>query len=876
MRQNSLVKEITLFLFFVLLAGSINAQTTIFKRLSVIPPRAADPEGYGNIITGYDVTGSGSPQIYAVSGELNTNPIIPRIYEFKFNGTSWDSVWASVPNIPDQNTWCPLTVADLDGDGKLEVIWGPVNTISSSNTNPIRLLDYEAQGGGSDALGVPDGSGGYKANATWTMTDSVSYNTRPFKWVAADVNNDGKQELIFCTRAGGYRFGVISVDKIPDNGDGSEHWKMDTSGIGGGITLSTIYDMAVVDSTIYLFDVNGAMQPVYYANGKYTIGKMYANVVPGGVWKTAQVVDLAGNGKKEIVIGGWTTGKVFLLQPAGDSLSTTKIGDFSSVATRLNGSAMGDFNGDGHTDFAFGSRSGYSSPDGAIYVLYYEGGDITSMSSYKTATVDSSLMAGVQWDMLSAGKIDNNSKTDEIIYSGIPRGGVAVPIGVLSSMTVDSLSTIAAARVDANNDFIPDNLNQSFKVMGVVNSVNWLASSGAFSYTIQDGTGGIDIYKAGGVGPTFNVGNRVIAKGSVLQYNGLTELSIGDLTNDITLVDTGRAITPKTITIDDLNNNGETYESMLVTIKGVAPSPANTAKWPAANSNANIKIWDGHSTTIMFVDKDTELDGTTEPAYPVAVTGVISQYTTATPPNAGYEIEPRFLSDFVQNVAVPPSPYFYFSASLHQDLDHSPAIISDSSEVDTLSWSAAVDLNNDKIIYQVVGLVDGKTVSQSASNNSGADTLITIKATDLLKLMAGKDTLKIDYTVLAKSVGTTEPVTSSVDTLHITLVNNIKVTGITDRTIPNTFFVDQNYPNPFNPTTNITFGLAKQENVKLIVYDILGRQVAVLLNNQLYAAGVHSIEFNASSARGGLASGTYIYRLQAGDNVVTRKMILMK
>ncbi len=872
MKLNSLGKEVTLFLFFVLFAGSIYGQTTIFKRMSVIAPRAADPEGYGNLITGYDVTGSGSPQIYAVSGELNTNPIIPRIYEFKFNGTSWDSVWASVPGIPDQNTWCPLTVADLDGDGKLEVIWGPVNALSSNNSTPIRLLDYEAQGGGSDALGVPDGSGGYKANATWTMTDSVNYNTRPFRWVAADLKNNGKQELIFCTRAGGYRFGVISVDNIPNNGDGSEHWKMDTSGIGGGITLSTIYDMAVVDSTIYLFDVSGAMQPVYYTNGHYVIGKQYNNVVPGGTWKSAQVADIAGNGKKEIIIGSWSSGKVYLLQPSGDSLSTTEIADLGTLGcNKINGSAMGDFNGDGHIDFAFGSRSGYSTPDGAIYAVFYQGGDITSMTSYTTATVDSALMTGVQWDILSAGKTDKNSKSDAIVYSGIPRGGVAVPIVVLNTMSVDSLSTIGAARVDANHDYVPDNLNKSFKVMGVVNSINWVASSNGFSYTIQDGTGGIDLYKGGSLGPALHIGDRVIAKGSIAQYNGLTELAIGDLTNDITLVDTGRVVAPKTITLADLNKNGEAYESMLVTINGVAPSPANTATWPAANSNANIKIWDGYNNAIMFIDKDTELDGTTEPLYPINVTGVISQYTSATPANGGYEIEPVFYSNIVQKVAVPPSPYFFFSASLHQDLDNNPAVISDSSEVDTLSWSPSIDLNKDNVIYQVVWLSGGKEVSKVPSNNSGADTISLTKATDLLKLMAGKDTLKVDVTVLAKSVGTTEPITSSVDTLHITLINAI-VTGIAEQTVPHTFFVDQNYPNPFNPTTNITFGLSQKENVKLVVYDILGRQVAVLLNNQPFTAGVHSVQFNAST----LASGTYIYRLQAGNNVISKKMILMK
>ncbi len=872
MQLKSLLKRSLVLLFFVVFAGYASAQTTIYKRLSVIPPRVQDPEGYGNLVAGYDVTGSGAPQIYAVSGELNLGGIIPRIYEFKYNGTTWDSVWASVPELSDQNTWCPLTVADLDGDGKMEVVWGPVNALSSTVTNPIRLLDYEAQGGGSDALGVPDGSGGYKANATWTMTDSVSYNTRPFRWVAADVNNDGKQELIFTTRAGGYHFGVVSVDNIPDNGDGSETWKLDTSGIGGGTGAFSYPDLAVIDSTIYMFNYgNGDMQPVYYANGKYTIGKVYPAVAPGGTWKSAQVVDLAGDGKKEILIGSVSDGKVYLLQPAGDSLSTTEVGDFGPLGCkRLNGSALGDFNGDGHTDIAFGSRSGYSTPDASIYVLYYNGGDITSMSSYSTALVDSSVKSGDQWDILSSGKIDADASTDEIVYSGIDRSGIAAPIVALSTMKVDSLSSIADARLDANADGVPDNLGSTFKVMGTVNSVNWGASSGYFSYTIQDGSAGIDLYKYGnGTGPMLNVGDRVIATGTVKQYNGVDELSLTD-SSDISLVDTGRVISPKTISIDELSKNGEMYESMVVTIDGVAPAPTNKATWPAAGSNASFKIWDGYSTLSMYIDKDTELDGMTEPTYPVNVTGVVGQFSSATPPLGGYEIEPVVYSDFKQNVAAAPNPHFYFTDELHTQAQ-STIQLKDSTADFILAWHPAVDLNGDAVIYQIKGDVDGTAVISGGSDNGGKDTTYTLKAADILKAMAGKDSLMIDFTLAVKSVGTTEPVVESVDTLHAMIVNAI-LTDVKSDGVPTSFFVDQNYPNPFNPTTTIKFGLRQENRVDLRVYDILGRQVAVLIDNQNMRSGVHEVQFNASQ----LASGTYIYRLKSGNNTVIKKMVLLK
>jgi hypothetical protein len=89
--------------------------------------------------------------------------------------------------------------------------------------------------------------------------------------------------------------------------------------------------------------------------------------------------------------------------------------------------------------------------------------------------------------------------------------------------------------------------------------------------------------------------------------------------------------------------------------------------------------------------------------------------------------------------------------------------------------------------------------------------------------------------------------------------------------IPENFSLSQNYPNPFNPSTKFSFELPVSGFTTLKVYDILGREVAVLLNEEL-TAGSHIINFNASN----LASGTYIYRLNVNGNSLTRKMILLK
>ena len=85
------------------------------------------------------------------------------------------------------------------------------------------------------------------------------------------------------------------------------------------------------------------------------------------------------------------------------------------------------------------------------------------------------------------------------------------------------------------------------------------------------------------------------------------------------------------------------------------------------------------------------------------------------------------------------------------------------------------------------------------------------------------------------------------------------------------FKLNQNYPNPFNPSTTIEFNLPKSSEVSLKVYNILGEEVATLLSASLLS-GSHSVEWDVSN----LASGVYLYRLQAGDYVETRKMVVMK
>lgn len=268
-------KITTLFisLFLVVAINILFAQQEKFLRQTTIAVPSVECAGFGNAISGVDLDGDGKVEIYAVNNNWDDSgpcELIPRIYKFELNGNEWELVWQAQLNIPLQNTWPALAVGDLDGDGKKEIIWGPVNfTDATQNPNPPRIVVFEVKGDGSDVLGVPDGSGNYLPNAQWNMGVADMYNLRPFRWFVQDIDNDGKQEVIFASRVAGERFGVISVSDVPDLGGGTETWTWEGNGLGQNISSSTLYDLFILDGKIYLIHANGTVTPVLFEGGQW-------------------------------------------------------------------------------------------------------------------------------------------------------------------------------------------------------------------------------------------------------------------------------------------------------------------------------------------------------------------------------------------------------------------------------------------------------------------------------------------------------------------------------------------------------------------------------------------------------------------------------
>jgi len=184
--------------------------------------------------------------------------------------------------------------------------------------------------------------------------------------------------------------------------------------------------------------------------------------------------------------------------------------------------------------------------------------------------------------------------------------------------------------------------------------------------------------------------------------------------------------------------------------------------------------------------------------------------------------------------------------------------------VDLRSYSISTDKNF------VVGFVIG-----SVPNTPG------IMATDFPSSVPYHN-----FTYLQTSDGVATPnwyyITSGTDTVAIYLIRayvslvtsagNEQVVELT----PTDFSVTQNYPNPFNPSTQLRYSIPKAENVRITIYDINGKTIATLINN-FQNAGTYQVTWNGRNDLGQqVASGTYIYKVQAGDFVQTKKMVMLK
>ncbi len=737
-----------------------------------------------------------------------------------------------------------LEVGDIDGDGLTDIVMG----FKYSDM----VVDMEYIGGGAD---ITDPAS-YTLDTLDAGSTGLVGKGQVDAMTLADLDGDGADEVLYA--------GVPR--SIDENVEDMIYGKYGTWQVDG-----TFWDIAVANNKIYGFRYSGKIFTFFYdeADSTWKYGPIQ-HMDYGYVFKSAGTFDVDGDGTEEVMFSDYKgSGDVYLMYQENGAMQISTVANLASLgAGRLTGGAVGDVDGDGFADFFTGSRAD-SDPMNAIWRVEFMGGDMFDPNNWKPEMIDHDINTvdgtqhGGQIDIIRLANMDDDANL-EIVYSGIPRGGNPIPIVIVDIQQVQA-EAIADVKVDADSNFTPDRLGEEVTVKGVVTSPSF--SSTSVLVTIQDETAAIMIYNGGNDSTKFDIGTIIQVTGEVSQYKGLTEIKVTDPANIIPL-GKGTAPDPVEITLDELNNCGEKYESMLIKINGVAKD-GDTA-WPDSGSSKKIYLTDGFSTAPMYLDRDTHLmDGNPEPVWPVNVTGVVGQYTSSSTPDNGYQIWPRFYDDFEQDVKVAPNPHFYFTEFIHDSVDGHKTYVTDVNHQYTLSWHPAVDLNGDQLLYQVV-VFDPTGKELDYMSSTPTDTFYVFTGQDLLDAIGNADSGLVTITLRTTSNVTGEGIVASVDTITNCIVN--ATSGVEDRLIPKKFFVDQNYPNPFNPTTVIRFGLPKAQNVDLRIYNILGQEVAVLIANQNLKAGVYEKYFNASN----LASGTYIYRLKAGNKVVSKKMMLLK
>ncbi len=339
--------------------------------------------------------------------------------------------------------------------------------------------------------------------------------------------------------------------------------------------------------------------------------------------------------------------------------------------------------------------------------------------------------------------LDVSYPTSSLAYTGGMNG---MPAGDLNWFPdkkaqwqeLAAATPIAEARIDANGDFVADTKGSTVTLVGTVTSPNY--RPGGLQYYMQDATGGINIF-ASSVVYDLRVGDVIKITGKIDQYNGLVEI-VPAAAADIVTLSRGAAVSPLPMTKADMNEATEGVLAMLFRYRLV-----DATKWPAAGKNATVQFTNGTDVVDVYIDKDVDIAGTTPPAGWVNLVGNIEQFSTATPPNAGYEIRPRGVADF------------------------------------------------------------------------------------------------------------------------------ILITDVADRdaSLPTAYALSQNYPNPFNPATTFSFAMPENSQVRVVVYNLLGKEVATLHDGKL-SAGYHSFTFSGAN----VPSGVYFYRVISKNFSDVKKMTLIK
>ena len=430
-----------------------------------------------------------------------------------------------------------------------------------------------------------------------------------------------------------------------------------------------------------------------------------------------------------------------------------------------------------------------------------------------------------------------------ITVTGIADTAANVMTGDEDYSFYGNITPISMVKQDlSRGNYVPDLLGMQVTVHGIATSSDYTFQLVNTDFYVQDATGGVDVFQYAVVLGAM-VGDEVIISGKVDQYRGKTEVVGPNLAMEV--LSTGNPIDPLShiYTVGYVITHGEEVEGWY---GGVQHLTKVSGTWPLLGQYANIVVTDdgGVSLMLLYIDSETDIDGTPEPVWPIDVAGIFAQYDATTPPDSNYEIQPRGLMDFYPNGALPVELVSFEGFAGNREAK--------------LLWTTASESDNDH--FYLIRSTDNLNFARATNNIPAANSPTGSSYSYVDGNLVNGTTYY--YKLVDVDINGNENVNGIVVTVTPTVGSSFT---------PDTYALNQNYPNPFNPNTTITYDIREAGHVTLTVFDILGREVVNLVNGN-QTAGSYSVEFNAST----LSSGIYFYQLKVNDFSDLKKMVVLK
>jgi len=323
----------------------------------------------------------------------------------------------------------------------------------------------------------------------------------------------------------------------------------------------------------------------------------------------------------------------------GYVLSLSRIGGDNSPWI-VNTATPGFVNADSNTNVPPFSDAGFDQEPNM--------GALVTLNGSGSFDVDGNIVS-FNWEQISGPEvtiIDADSSIATFVAPEISIGST-IDFSFLLTTADDSGATSADETVASVHGIEPitiadarTRIGQTVSVTGIVNSVDFGGPSLGNLYHLQDSTAGIMVLR-GGIPEGISLGHRMTITGAISRYHGMIEI-YAKYSSWVYVNSRGNTVPePQLISLSELASNGEEYESELIRINGISITDGGDP-WPSSYGDANTLISDNSGNTgIMRIDKDTEIDGSSEPPWPQHIIGVGSEY------DGTYQIIPRMLSDFI-------------------------------------------------------------------------------------------------------------------------------------------------------------------------------------------------------------------------------------